>query len=196
MYPPETPLRLQELADRFGTSLMPVREALHRLAAEGLLTTHARRGATVAAFDPAEALEISELRQLLMARAARLAVPRLTGADLRELEQITRSIDALLAADPLRLDRYLELNDRFHALLCERSGNRHLARLVRSFDALGRVAMYRFFHSSRDLGRFNDEHRQILAALEARDADRVERLIAEHFGRSAERIRALASAAV
>ena len=192
IYPPQTPLRLQELADRFGTSLMPVREALHRLIAEGLLIGHPRRGATVAEFDAAEALEISELRKGLMGFAARLAVPRLTAQDLRELEQITRGIDAMLAELPLRFDRYLELNDRFHSLLCERSGNRHLVRLLRSYDVLGRMAMYRYFQSASELDRFNDEHRQILNALQERDAGKVERLITEHFGKSEARIRAAA----
>ncbi len=189
VYRPQTPLRLQELADRFGTSLMPVREALHRLAAEGLLISHPRRGATVAEFDAAEALEISDLRKVLMRHASRLAVTRLTAQDLRELEQITRSIDAMLREQPLRFERYLELNDRFHSVLCERSGNRHLVRLVRSYDVLSRMAMYRYHQSATELAGFNDEHRQILAALRERDADLVERLIGEHFGRTAQRIR-------
>lgn len=189
VYPAQTPLRLQELADRFGTSLMPVREALHRLTAEGLLISHPRRGATVAEFDAAEALEISDLRRVLMGHASRLAVPLLTPQDLRELEQITRSIDAMLREQPLRFDRYLELNDRFHGLLCERSGNRHLVRLVRSFDVLSRMAMYRFHQSATELLGFNDQHRQILAAAQQRDAERVEKLIGEHFARTAQRIR-------
>jgi DNA-binding GntR family transcriptional regulator len=191
VYPAETPLRLQELADRFGTSLMPVREALHRLAAEGLLVSHPRRGATVIGFDAAEALEISELRQVLMSQAARLAVPRLTPADLKELERITQSIDDLLACKILQMDRYLELNGRFHTLLCERSGNRYLSRILRSFDALSRMAMYRYFQSADELDRFNDEHRRILHALKRKDAVRVERLVAAHFARSSERIRAV-----
>jgi DNA-binding GntR family transcriptional regulator len=192
VYPPRTPLRLQELADRFGTSLMPVREALHRLAAEGLIVSHARRGATVADFDAAEALEICELRALLMSHAVRLAATRLTEEDLLELEAVTATIDGLLAARPLDFERYLELNERFHTLICERSGNRHLVRILCSFDILGNVAMYRFFQNPDDLGRFNQEHRAILDALRARDADRVRDLVAGHFGRSVERMRELA----
>jgi len=195
VYPPKAALRLQELADRFGTSLMPVRESLHRLAAEGLVVTHPRKGASVAEFDAAEALEICQLRSMLMAHAARLATPRLTQPDIEELRSATEGIDTVLKEQPLRFEDYLELNERFHRLICERSGNRHLMKILRGYDALGRVAMYRFFQSPGDLGRFNSEHWEMLEAFAQRDAGQAEMLVARHMNRSVERIRSLMESA-
>jgi DNA-binding GntR family transcriptional regulator len=110
--PPGTPLRQGELSTRFGTSRIPIREALRHLAAEGLVTMHANRGFVVTALSLDQVLELLEIRIALECRALRLAMPNLVEEDLAEAERILSTYDAM--ADP---SEWADMNWRFHRLL-------------------------------------------------------------------------------
>ena len=186
VFPPGSPLRLQDVADRYGTSLMPVREAFHRLTSEELVVMHPRRGATVCAFDRGRAREIYDVRKVLMGHAARLAAPHITPRTVAVLERLTRAMEQALKQKPPRLDLYLRLNDRFHRRLYGPCGNALLIKMIRTFDTFARMAMYRYFNTGPQLAQFNREHREIVVALRRGDAARVERLIHKHYGKSTE----------
>src|ERR1700722_2268560 len=82
----EEPLRQDELAEQFGTSRIPVREALKRLEADNLVTYTAHRGAVVTPFSLNDALEVLDIRIALEGRALELAVPNLSIRELSEIE--------------------------------------------------------------------------------------------------------------
>ncbi len=90
---PGARLRQEELAEVFGTSRIPVREALRALEYEGLVSSEPHRGFTVTALDADDVEEVYALRILLESEAVRLALPLLTDEDLEELEVLFR-VDA------------------------------------------------------------------------------------------------------
>src|SRR5918911_5312674 len=85
---PGTELQEVALSEQLGVSRGPIREAIGRLAAEGLVTVRPRRGAVVRSLSPGEFLELYQVREALEMMAVRLAVPRLTEEDVLELEQL------------------------------------------------------------------------------------------------------------
>lgn len=117
-----------ELAERLGVSRSPVRDALRRLAAEGLVTMHPHRGAMVAELSPEELEEIYLIRRVLEGLAARQAVPNLTDEDLEALQGILRCMDETVDAE-----EWIELNYRFHHTIY-RAANR--PRLLDIIDTL------------------------------------------------------------
>src|SRR6266478_1264515 len=85
---PGTELAEVALSEQLGVSRGPIREAIGRLAAEGLVTVRPRRGAIVRSLSPEELIESYQVREALEVLAVRLAVPRMTGADLADLDEL------------------------------------------------------------------------------------------------------------
>lgn len=168
-----------ELAREFGVSRTPIREALHKLASEGLVTFSSYKGASVAEFSPAEVADIYAVRSALESQAAYLAAQRITEEELEQLEVLLQQIEqAFRQGDSLLL---LKAHHQFHAGICAAAKQERLCRLavqhLELTDAYQRMAL--------SLGRgANDpviEHKEILAALRQRDADATRRLIRAHL---------------
>ncbi len=115
-------------ADRTGVSLIPVREALHALAGEGLVTYRPRRGYVVTELDLADLEEIYRLRRLLETDALRRGVPRATTADT---DALTREADSCVTAAAAKdIAGQLAANRRFHDTLHALAGSAPLLRLI------------------------------------------------------------------
>lgn len=129
-YSPGTKLDQHMLVEEFGASLIPVRESLRQLEAQGFVRLYPHKGAYVAELSLAEVKEIYFVRELLEEAATRLAVPKLSAEDktrLRErLEQMER---ATSSGDYAQL---LDLNRDFHFIIYEAGDNRLLVELIRS----------------------------------------------------------------
>ncbi len=121
-----------ELALRLGMSRTPVREALIRLEQEGFVELTPRRGMRVAALSPRDIREITEVLACLEVEAAeRLALRRCTAGELAQFDAAIAAMDAALEAkDP---ERWNEADYRFHALLIESCGNRHLVETAKQY---------------------------------------------------------------
>ncbi|TCL75954.1 GntR family transcriptional regulator [Rhizobium sp. BK251] len=156
---PDARLRQDHVAEEFGTSHVPVREAFRRLEAQGLAISEPRRGVRVASFDLKEVREVAEMRAALEVLALRHAAPHLTAAILEQAEEATRQGD--MAAD---VHAWEAANRRFHRLIlapCD------MPRLLASIDDL-HAASARFLFSAWQSGwekRTDHDHRAILAAL-------------------------------
>ena len=111
-FPPGLELRQEDLALRYGTSRIPVREALRVLQAEGLVTYEINRGATVAGLSLVDAMEILEVRIALECHALRLAVPKLVDAESDAANEVLCEYDAAPEAY-----QWAQMNWRFHSLL-------------------------------------------------------------------------------
>lgn len=158
-----------KLAKELGLSQSPVREGLRELAAVGIVTIHPRRGARVRLPSAKELADVSLVRAEIDALAARLAAARVPDATLETLgELVDLMLDRLDAGD---FSGVTEADVRFHHLIAEASENHAL---VRAFDQLAPFA--RTFITLTlpdvDVRGIVDEHRPILDALRARDADR------------------------
>jgi DNA-binding GntR family transcriptional regulator len=173
-------LDLGELVERLKVSKMPVKEAIGRLATEGLLDVQAQRGTFVSRVDPRDLAETFEVRRALEMLAGELAAEQVTKADLEKLR-------GLIAAMEKSTDvaRHLELNFEFHGLIVALSDNRKLAETYRRLRVPIQVAAihYRSENWMERIAQEQKEHRAIVRALEQKDAEATSRAIGEHIKR-------------
>lgn len=164
-------IRQEEIAASFGVSLAPVREALAVLEQEGQVAYRPRRGYFVAELQLDDLVEIYGLRTLLEDRAARAALPALDEDAIRRIELAARDcIDAAITGD---VTGELEANRRFHFAMLESPDQVHTLRLIRLlWDS---TETYRALYYSTPEGRQESlqAHDRIVAAIVARDADRL-----------------------
>jgi len=171
--------RLSEelLATQLGVSKSPVREALNRLAVEGLIEISPRRGTQVAQFGPEEVTEIFDLRETLeMLAMKRLRVTPELLSDLRSV--IERCKTFIETGDR---KKFLIEDARFHDLLIQASQNRFLCRTFRNLqDHIQLIRLKSMVLPGRPK-RSHQEHREIVMALEQDKLPRVEQLLREHI---------------
>jgi DNA-binding GntR family transcriptional regulator len=176
---PGTELTEVDLAGSLGVSRGPIREALGRLATEGLVTIRPRRGAVVRALSNEEFIEAYQVREALEMMAVRLAVPKLTEEDLSALEQLVE--DMAERAEVGDVQGFFEANTAFHQRFFEASENRMLAGLYRQLR--GQIDRHRLrsLELRGELSRSVAEHRAILSAARAGDVERAVGLASDHI---------------
>lgn len=172
-----------EVADLLGMSRTPVREALIRLAEEGLVDVRPRHGMSVRPVSPQDMKEIYDVLTSLEATAAALAAGRgLDEAALAELDAAVSEMDAALERGDLKA--WAEADQRFHDLLVVDSGNRRLKDIVDTVrDQAHRVRMATLNLRPTPVDS-NDDHRAVVAAIRRRDADAAWRAHHNHRKRS------------
>ena len=179
------------LVERIGVSRTPVRAALMRLEQEGLLEGLPNGGYAVRTFSERDVADAIELRGTVEGLAARLAAERGVAAEvLAEARACLAEVDSLLeqpALDDEAFTRYVALNQRFHTLLAEMAGSPVLARELDRVVNLpfaspsGFVVVQANAPRARDmLVVAQDQHRQVLDAIERREGARAEAIMREH----------------
>lgn len=177
VFAPGARLRQEELADLFGTSRIPVREALRALAYEGLVESEPHRGFTVTALDVDDVEEVYELRILLEGEAVRLALPLLTDEDVEALDRLFAAMTD--ATDP---DEQLAARERFYLRLFSVAGRpRLLALIARLRQEVARALRWPTIQYSPS------HHAEFYAAVKAGD----ERAAIDHLARHYRRVAAL-----
>lgn len=175
---PGEPLTVGPLAERYGLTLMPLREAIARLASEDLVELDPHRTARVARLDHDRMNEEYAVRAVLEAAAAAQAVPHLDAKALAELEDLLRRMDR--ARDARRTADYWALTKQFHERIYEATPSR----LLRDEVDRVRVRTLRYlsvFAKDQDLVHTAQrEHWRILDAIKAGDPEDVEQLVREH----------------
>ena len=176
---PGARLRQEELADVFGTSRIPVREALRALEYEGLVTSVPHRGFTVTALDADDVEEVYDLRILLESEAVRLALPLLTDEDLDDLEKLFRVMQ-----DADSPDDQLAAREQFYLRLYSVTGRPRLVGLIVRLRAeVARVLRWATIQHSSSI------HEHFFEAVRVGDADRAVAHLAGHYHRVAVLIR-------
>ncbi len=176
---PGARLRQEELAEVFGTSRIPVREALRALEYEGLVASEPHRGFTVTALDADDVEEVYDLRILLESEAVRLALPLLTDDDLEDLEQLFQAMQS--AESP---DQQLASRERFYLRLYSVTGRPRLVGLiVRLRQEVARVLRGATIQHSSSI------HEHFFEAVRVGDADRAVAHLSGHYRRVAILIR-------
>jgi DNA-binding GntR family transcriptional regulator len=168
-----------ELATRLDVSRTPVREALSRLAAEGLVELSPNRGARVASWTSEELREIFEVRLRLEPYAVSQAVPLLSPAEIDELGDLADSMLAL--GRDQALTGIVELNQRFHGLLIARAGSPALASALTSVTHAVVVRRNFEHYSPGALARSLAHHLEIVAAARAGEPDWAEAVMRSHL---------------
>ena len=183
---PGTTLRLSPLAASLGVSVMPVREALRRLEAEGLVVLTPRRGATVAELSVEDAEETYALRVALESLCAGRAAERLTDADIVELERLFERMES--AEKSADLGAFIDADHAFHSYLYAVSGRSRLTRMISELQDRSRRYLPSLYEAWQMVEDPLDAHRPLLAAIQARDAARVEALTREHMKQAGDRL--------
>lgn len=181
--PPGARLREVELAARLGISRTPVREAIRRLEADGLVEHLPRQGASLRRLGYAEVMELYEMRAVLEGTAARLAARAASDLELRELAEINAKMMACtLPADIARLNR------QFHATLINAAKNRYLRRAIGAMARTLLILGPSTLHDPERIKSAAHEHEGLLHALRQRDGATAEELMRAHI-EAAHRIR-------
>jgi len=170
------PIRQDDVAKLFNVSKIPVREALKRLEAEGLVLFQRNKGAVVTSMSDTELAQIFEIRAMLESNAIRLAIPHMTAETFARAEAIC---DEFMAES--NVGRWAELNWSFHSTLYQDANRPYLMNLIRSVhDRIERYIRLQLTlsHGERTADR---EHRAILAACVAGDGDLAARLLTDHI---------------
>ncbi len=162
-------LRAEALAQRFGTSRTPIREALLQLEAQGLVDVEPNRGAVVRSFDPDDLRDLYELRALLEPKAAALAAGRITDADIERLDELCGADDLIVA------------NEAFHRIIIEAAGSPRLTVAMRAASGIPRTFRSVFWHDDRQREESMMCHRRLVAAFRARDAHLAEAVMRMHI---------------
>ena len=170
-------LRQVDLADRLGMSPTPVREALRKLEAEGLVTYTPHKGVTVAEYTPEDAAEVYQIRAVLEELATHLATPNLSDESQARLHEVhTQFVDSIAAGQLFRLRA---INYDFHMLIYQASENPTLVQII-----LGLWMKFPWdtLYVIPDRARQSaEEHSQILRALDAQDGELAGRLARRHI---------------
>lgn len=171
----------EQLAERFGTSRIPVRDALRRLESDGLVILVPNSGAWVAKLDPAECVEIYKIRERLEPLALSESVQRMTEADIQELERIVDEMEC--SASP---ETFLRLDREFHLVSYRASGMIQLNAMVERF--WNTTQHYRRAYTAMlEPERHNImhyEHRLMLEAMKRGDAEGAEQILHGHIRRT------------
>jgi len=174
---PGTMLNQAEIAKNFRLSRMPIRDALKMLAQDGLVRLVLHHGARVTHFSNRDIQEIYAIRKILEGYAVREAIPHITKAVISQLEHINQTIEQNSRKG--KVDSMIKENERFHLLLYEGCKNKKLLELLKN---LWSSYPKRIFWQIR--GRADQvvhQHKEILAAVKARDANRAQKLVQAHL---------------
>lgn len=170
------------LSQTLGVSRTPIREALHRLAQDGIVQAESRRGFFVTTFASADVGEVYDIRTALEVLAVRLALQHLTNADIANAQlELDNARERLDQDDPTAPALWLKVDRDFHGLLASRARNRRLNGLLSGLHA--QIAVFQVYGTHiRQISQLSLGHHQtILTALADRDAPTAERAMERHI---------------
>jgi DNA-binding GntR family transcriptional regulator len=177
---PGTRLIIDDLASQLGVSPIPVREALQQLQAEGYVEIQPFLGTRVTPIEAESVVEVFSLLETIEIVSSRYACLHLTEEEHQSLKQMVANMDELVRTRDA--EAWSQENRRFHQVICDHAGTRLIAsvlsKVLDHWDRLHRVFLKEVFADR--LPEAQEEHRQILAAIEASDPDGVEAVIRKH----------------
>ncbi|NJN19323.1 MAG: GntR family transcriptional regulator [Oscillochloris sp.] len=184
-YPPGTRLVEDRLARDLGVSRTPIREALTRVAIEGLVQITPNRGAVVRTFSREDLIDTFDLRAVIEGHAAYRAALRITSSDLEQLEQTAVALESFetrrFSERNEEVHYLVEHNHQFHAAIIAASANRRLQAILPMVVDVPMQYRSFFWYTRSERAISNFFHRGILHALRQRDADRARALMQEHI---------------
>jgi DNA-binding GntR family transcriptional regulator len=174
-----------KIAEEFGISRTPLREALKVLAAEGLVTMKVRRGAYVTEVSEQDLREVYELLALLESDAAGAVCTRASESELKELQQLHGALEKAAPPKGSR-DAFFALNEQFHLRMLELAGNRWRLQMVADLRKVMKLNRHSSLFKSGRIEESLKEHQAILAAVLARDTERAVNQVKNHFANGLE----------
>jgi DNA-binding GntR family transcriptional regulator len=166
-----------KLAQEYGISRTPLREALKVLAAEGLVTMKVRRGAYVTEVSERDLADVYHLLALLESDAAAVVAQRASEAQLKELQQLHRELESAVHDR----EKFFALNERFHMRLLELADNRWRDQMVADLRKVMKLNRHNSLLKSGRIQESLAEHANIMEALARRDPEGARARMQEHF---------------
>lgn len=166
-----------KIAQEYGISRTPLREALKVLAAEGLVTMKVRRGAYVTEVSEQDLAEVYHLLSLLESDAAAVVAQQATDGQLRELQELHKQLESAVK----QRDKFFALNERFHMRLLEIAGNRWRNQMVADLRKVMKLHRHNSLLKSGRIEESLAEHRQVMQALEKRSPSAAMQKMQQHF---------------
>lgn len=163
-----------ELAEKFGISRTPIREAFRQLESEGFITVIPRKGAVVASFSPKDVSDFYDLKALLEGYAARCAVKTLTDKEIARMEAVNRQMETAAGKQDLR--KVLILHNEFHDIFLKACGNEKLHSIIQ-----GMVMQFQRYRLVLSMpGKIEGsirQHQEIVEAFRKKDGPLAESLV-------------------
>jgi len=174
-------LKEADLAQRFNVSRSPVREALHRLAGDGILTIIPNRGIFVKEFDEKYIIDVLDLRSLLEQRGISRSPEKLTPAIRAELQRMRGEMEEVLRTGDAGLDRHSALDTALHDLIMKLNDNTFISEISAKISALNSMFRYVSLSSDDRAMESQREHLEIIDALMAGDVEAAEQAYNRHI---------------
>ena len=171
-----------KLSAEYGISRTPLREALKVLAAEGLVTMKMRRGAYVTEVSEKDLRDVYHLLSLLEADAASVVAIRATNAQLKDLQALHESLEK----GTKNRERFFEINEAFHMRLLEIANNRWRDQMVADLRKVMKLNRHNSLLKTGRIEESLNEHRAIMAAVSARNAEQAAHTMRTHFANGLE----------
>jgi len=188
---PGTYLRERELADKFGVSRTPIREALRQLERDGQVRLTPHVGAEVREVSLQDLFEVLEMRRCLEPHAASIAATRMTPEVEAKLAALRKAFEEAAEPQlaPTVIRRLIAADHRLHSQILNMAGNRRIAQAITGLRLS--IQRYRYFGISHRFQRNAQEHLDIIAAMLGRDPAAAEAAMARHLDQFTEDMRRL-----
>jgi len=170
-----------KIAQDYGISRTPLREALKVLAAEGLVTMKVRRGAYVTEVSERDLADVYHLLGLLESDAAAMVAERATNAQLQELGNLHDELEQAARPEKPNREKFFAINERFHMRLLDIADNRWRNQMVADLRKVMKLNRHNSLLKSGRIQESLQEHRALMQALNARDKDLCQQRMLEHF---------------
>jgi len=184
-FKPNQRLHEKEIAEIFSVSTTPVREAFQRLSAEKYVVLNARKEVIVAELSLKQIKELYEIIRVLDVFSAKKALENITDKDISELKKKTDKLSEFYKKK--KIQSYIKQSTRIHEILWKNCGNeliyRSLVDLMEKATAFGDIVTSDFLSIPLYFEKSCKDHIELMAAVENRDAAKVEKILCSHWGK-------------
>jgi DNA-binding GntR family transcriptional regulator len=178
-YPPGFQMNIRRLQDELGVSNSPIKDALFRLAGEGLVEITSRKGTFVKDISERDIYDIEEVRIILETGAAGLIAKTITDKQLDRLE--ARFKETLIPQDEFEYSKFMEKDSRFHLEIIKLTNNQRLVEVYKQLNAHVHITRFQYARNrKKPLPWTHQDHQDILKALKLRDPAKVRKAIQSH----------------
>jgi DNA-binding GntR family transcriptional regulator len=182
-YPPGGRIDIRKLQQELGVSHTPIKDALFRLAGEGMVEISSRRGTFVTEVTERDIREIAEIRIMLETGALDIVAKQITDEQLADLEALYQA--TLIEEEDVSYDLFMERDSQFHLAIIEFTNNERLLKLYKQLNAHMQIVRFRFARrAKRKLSWTDQDHACILKAIKEHDAQKAVETMREHLLRA------------
>jgi len=179
-------LRLAQIEKQMNVSRTPLKDALNRLAVEGLVEIKPSRGTFVSDPSPAEIADCFDVRRVLEVYGVELAARRMTESQLQQLRDMVQKLRSFTEIEDWSqiYQEYVALDHQMHRLIMEFAGNKSLQQTWEQINMHVQMARVRYRRAEKELDLAQEEHEELLRVFEARDMATLQEVMSHHIERA------------